>query len=162
MGACNSWYLIQCKPRQDERAEENLVRQGFVVSRPKFARQQNGSTRQKPFFESLFPGYLFIYLPGETNWAPLRSTRGVHKIVGFGGQPLSVSDELVNELSNRGDSLTEKEISAGDKVRVLAGAFSDLDAIFLCSDGMERVVLLINFLNREQKIHLPRFCVTKN
>jgi len=28
------WYLIHCKPRQDERASENLVRQSFHCYRP--------------------------------------------------------------------------------------------------------------------------------
>ncbi|WP_332455243.1 transcription termination/antitermination NusG family protein, partial [Pseudomonas fragi] len=35
--------------------------------------------------ESLFPGYLFIHMPPGANWAPLRSTRGVARVVAFGG-----------------------------------------------------------------------------
>lgn len=34
--------------------------------------------------ESLFPGYLFIALAENANWAPLRSTRGVNRLVAFG------------------------------------------------------------------------------
>ncbi len=26
------WYLVQCKPRQDERAQERLERQGCLIS----------------------------------------------------------------------------------------------------------------------------------
>ena len=32
--AARHWYLLQCKPRQDERAEENLLRQGYHCYRP--------------------------------------------------------------------------------------------------------------------------------
>lgn len=30
LAAQGDWYLVQCKPKQDERAEDNLVRQGYV------------------------------------------------------------------------------------------------------------------------------------
>ena len=28
-----AWYLLQCKPKQDERAEEHLQRQGYACFR---------------------------------------------------------------------------------------------------------------------------------
>ncbi|HCJ30844.1 MAG TPA: transcription/translation regulatory transformer protein RfaH, partial [Pseudomonas sp.] len=79
-----SWYLVQCRVRQDERAEENLTRQGYECLRPTITRERLLRGRRQSVVESLFPGYLFIRLGAEADWGPLRSTRGVLRVVGFG------------------------------------------------------------------------------
>ena len=58
----SGWYLIQCKPRQDERAEQNLRNQSFNCYRPLRRAQQVKRGRQVEVSESLFPGYLFVRL----------------------------------------------------------------------------------------------------
>ena len=95
------WYLVQCKPRQDERAEENLIRQGYGCSRPTCRRERTLRGQMHYAEESLFPGYLFIHMPEGANWAPLRSTRGVARVVAFGGRPLAVGHELIMQLQSR-------------------------------------------------------------
>lgn len=151
-----AWYLIQCKPRQDERAEEHLQRQGYTCYRPQHNRERVLRGQRQLVSESLFPGYLFIQLGPHDNWAPLRSTRGVSRLVAFGKQPLAVSDALVDQLRQRCDGVpSEPLLEPGDKVRIGQGPFAELEAIFLAMDGSERVVLLLNLLHREQKLSLP-------
>ena len=59
------WYLIQTKPRQEARAEENLRRQHFECYRP---HKPPLPGDEKPG-EPLFPGYLFIRLVRRLdNW----------------------------------------------------------------------------------------------
>ncbi len=156
-----AWYLVQCKPRQDERAEENLKRQGYEYFRPQCQRERlvRGSLQVQS--ESLFPGYLFIRLAADANWAPLRSTRGVSRLVGFGGMPLSVADELVAELQRRVEPLPEPALKPGDRVRIVTGSFAELDAIFLALDGEERVTLLMRLLHREHRLSLPLESIRK-
>jgi transcriptional antiterminator RfaH len=149
-----TWYLIQCKPRQDERAEENLLRQGYSCYRPKIRRRAPGSNR--PTQDSLFPGYLFIAISPDDAWAPLRSTRGVARVVGFGGQPQPISAELIGQLRQRESApLAEASLKPGEKVRIKQGPLAEMDAIFLSMDGNERVVLLLNIMQREQKVRAP-------
>ncbi|MEE1920261.1 transcription/translation regulatory transformer protein RfaH [Pseudomonas asiatica] len=156
-----SWYLIQCKPRQDDRAEVNLLRQGYQLYRPKLMAKRHFKDQRKDCFQSLFPGYLFIRLGLQNNWAPVTSTRGVAKIVRFGDYPLPVSDKLINELKLRQyEHAEEAPFSEGDKVRIKDGPFSDMEAIFVTSHGDERVVLLLNLLNRQQQIRVRRAAVT--
>jgi transcriptional antiterminator RfaH len=150
-----NWYLIQCKPRQDERAEENLAYQGYETLRPKRKYQKSIRGKQIWVIESLFPGYLFIFLPRESNWGPLRSTRGVSRVVNFGGAPVGVSDSLIRQLQSRAEIDVKLELNSGDNVRILEGIASELDAIFIAMDGEERVILLINLLNRQQQISVP-------
>ena len=158
----HAWYLIQCKPRQDERAEENLQRQGYTCYRPRHTRERLLRGQRQMLEESLFPGYLSIQLSLLDNWAPLRSTRGVSRVVGFGNQPLPVSQKLIDCLQQRCCAVpAEQLLEAGDRVRLNDGAFAELEAIFLSMDGNERVVLLMNILHREQKVRVPLSSIRK-
>ncbi|AZC20629.1 Transcriptional activator RfaH [Pseudomonas sp. CMR5c] len=157
----STWYLVQCKPRQDQRAEENLERQGFHCYRPQRRCQRLVQGRKQDATESLFPGYLFIALERDDNWAPLRSTRGVNRLVAFNGQPLAVAESLIDDLRQRVTNLDAPLLNKGAKVRISDGCFADLEAIFESCVGEERVVLLLNLLNKQQRIELPRSSIRK-
>jgi len=157
-----AWYLIQCKPRQDDRAEENLTRQGYNCYRPKLTRETLTRGKRKLTEASLFPGYLFIHLGRDDDWGPLRSTRGVSRMVQFSNQPAPVPDQLIEELRKHESNHTPGELfSPGDRVRITDGAFAEIEALFLAMDGEERVVLLLNLLQREQRVLLPLDLVSK-
>jgi transcriptional antiterminator RfaH len=156
--SCGSarWYLIQTKPRQEARAAEHLQRQQFECYRPvKPGEKKRGS--RTPAEEELFPGYLFIHMDqASDNWYPIRSTRGVARIVTFGGMPVPVQDELIEQIRRR--LLTPPArvtFTEGETVRITAEGFNDVEAIFLAADGDERAVILLNLLQREQKMTLP-------
>lgn len=161
-GPAAAWYLVQCKPRQDERAEENLLRQGYACYRPQHSCERIVRGRRQPVVESLFPGYLFIQLAADGNWAPLRSTRGVNRVIGFGGMPLPVDSSLIAHLQQRTTTDVKQLLQAGDSVRITAGSFAELDAIFMAMDGEQRVILLLNLLNRPQQISVPLCSIAKN
>ncbi len=106
--------------------------------------------------ESLFPGYLFIQLSSQDSWSPLRSTRGVSRIVAFGGDPLPVGDELVDELQRRNHQpLVTPLLAPGENVRINEGPFAELEGVFLGMTGEERAIVLINLLHREHRVGLP-------
>ena len=156
------WYLVHCKPRQDERAEENLLRQGYGCYRPQHNRERIVRGRRQTVVESLFPGYLFIQLAADANWAPLRSTRGVNRIVGFGNMPLPLDNGLIAHLQQRTAANVKPALEVGDSVRITAGSFSQLNAIFMTMDGERRVILLLEMLNRQQQISVPLVSIVKN
>jgi len=156
------WYLIQTKPRQEGRAQEHLQRQLFECYRPvKQGEKKRGS--RGPSEEELFPGYLFIRMDQtHDNWYPIRSTRGVARIVTFGGMPIPVKDELIEQIRERLSAPPPKEtFQHGEAVRITAEGFNDVEAIFLAADGDERAVILLNLLHREQKVTLPVSSLTR-
>ena len=120
-----TWYPVQCKPRQDERAENNLIRQGYRLPCDRRVRLLRGQRHEVR--ESLFPGYLFINLPAEANWVPLRLARSVPRIMSFGGKPQVVSGRLVGQRNRRTESEltiedlcpTHRSSSVGSKLRTL-------------------------------------------
>ncbi|MFJ3487676.1 transcription/translation regulatory transformer protein RfaH [Pseudomonas sp. NPDC090202] len=150
------WYLIQTKPRQEGRAQEHLQRQLFECYRPLKAGEKKRGSRAAAE-EELFPGYLFIRMnQTHDNWYPIRSTRGVARIVTFGGMPIPVKDELIEQIRERLLAPPPKvTFQQGEAVRITAEGFNDVEAIFLTADGDERAVILLNLLHREQKVTLP-------
>ena len=95
------WYLVHTKPRQEKSALENLHRQGYQCYLPTIPSEK---LRQGPLTvadEPLFPRYLFIRLgQGDSakSWAPIRSTKGVSRLVSFGIEPARVDGGLIELL----------------------------------------------------------------
>ncbi len=148
-----SWYVIQCKAKESFRAAENLQNQGFEVFHPYIEVERLRAGKIKLINEPLFPYYLFIYLSDVTdNWRPIRSTRGVLKMLSFGTTPLKVPDKLIEELKQRIQPLAENLFKAGDEVLIDEGPLKGLKAIFETKQGDERVILLLNLLQKQQRV----------
>jgi transcriptional antiterminator RfaH len=155
------WYLVQCKPRQDFRALENLQHQDYDCVLPRHRVEYLRKGQWKVQEEPLFPGYLFIELDTlHDNWMPIRSTRGVSHIVRFGSTPLAVPDDVVERLRHM-EKASEPSIKEGDKVQIFWGNEHWLEAIFLARDGTDRVLLLLKFLQRELQVSVPAKAITK-
>jgi transcriptional antiterminator RfaH len=155
----SNWYLLQCKPRQDERAYINLLRQNYVIFRPQLVSERLVRGKPHKTAESLFPGYLFIQLSHDDNWAPLRSTRGVSRIVDFNHGPAMVADDVIEHLRMRCFKPLElqaaRAFKPGETLHITRGPLSTLEGIFLSMLGTERVMILLRFLNREQSVRIP-------
>jgi len=158
-GEKGEWYLIQTRPRQEARAHEHLANQGFEVFYPRLtvARLNKGQESQRQ--EPLFPNYLFVRLrAGTDNWSPIRSTRGVLRMVTFGGRPRPVAASIIAAIQDRLQSTSvSKALTQGD--RLLVNTSDDpkaaLDAVFQRYDGEERVIVLLTLLQRQQEVSVP-------
>ena len=154
-----SWYLLQSKPNQDEKAELQLLNQEYEVYRPlaKRLRKYRGKIVEK--IESLFPRYLFIRLNTvDDNWAPIRSTVGVSSIVRFGLEPAKVPDQLILDLRFQEGDFSKRAVDLdrfkeGESVLVEEGAFKGLKAVFDCYDnGQQRSFVLLEIMGRLTKL----------
>lgn len=145
-----SWFVVRTKPRQEIKAKLNLENQGFTHYLPELIRD-NGKV------EALFPGYIFIKnQAGPTPFDKIRSTYGVLNYVRFGDYIAMLNDDVIEALRNRDESLVRRDIyQANQKVRITDGPFKDLEAIYQCRSGKDRVILLLNLLNSKQRIEMP-------
>ena len=152
-----TWYVIQCKANQQQRAESNLRNQGFATYCP-FIKAERIVRRQRVVRnEAVFPGYLFIQLDPGSNWRALNSTRGVGKIISFNGCPRSVDDELIEALHRQFDA-QEQPVALykpGDTVQITEGCFKNIQAIVKAVTADERVVVLLNILHSTQSVAIP-------
>jgi transcriptional antiterminator RfaH len=53
-------------------------------------------------------------------------------------------------------------LKPGERFRVTQGPFAEVEGIFVAHDGQERVVLLMNILNCEQRLSFPAVSVHKS
>ncbi len=153
-----SWYLVYSKPRGEHQALTNLERQGYRCYLPMLRATRKVKGRLVASVEPMFPRYLFISLDtSNDNWAPIRSTFGVTRLVRFGLEPAVVPDALIQLLMDRENdegllAPPRRSFEKGDRVRIFEGPFKDYEAIFLASNSNERVVVLLEILGKESRV----------
>ncbi|GGI96957.1 transcription/translation regulatory transformer protein RfaH [Halopseudomonas pertucinogena] len=151
------WYLVQCKPRQEIRAEENLRNQFFSCYCPLHTVEKIRQGKRVVTQQPLFPGYLFINLCRlSDSWHSIRSTRGVLRLITFANEPLPVPDAIIDDLQARLSKAGNKPLfKTGSPVTLIEGPFKDLNAVFCKADGEERAIVLLDLLNRQQQLSVP-------
>lgn len=151
------WYLVQCKPRQEVRAEQNLRNQHIPCYCPRHTVEKVRHGKKTVIEQPLFPGYLFINLCKlNDSWHSIRSTRGVLRLVTFADQPLAVADNIIDGLQSRLAEVGSQPLfEQGSPVKIINGPLKNLDAIFSKPDGEERAIILLNLLHRQQQISVP-------
>lgn len=150
----NDWYVVQCKPRQEHRAKENIENQQGEVMLFERPVEKIRTGKRVKVNELWFPGYVFVKMPREhILWSTIRSTLGVLRLVRFGEQPCPIRPATFQSIcENVGAAELRPKFKKGDSVMVKSGALAGMDAIFANYDGAARAVLLINLLHREQRV----------
>lgn len=148
-----TWYLVQSKPRNESRAFENLLRQGYETYLPliEVERIQRGVLLKKQ--EPLFPRYLFLHLEeGTDNWGPIRSTLGVAGMVRFGQTYASISNSVIEAIRERTQAIKKALYKAGDSVQIVSGPLLGLEGVFELADGEQRSFVLLEFMQKQQSV----------
>lgn len=154
------WFVITSKPRSEQRAVDNLTSQHIEVYLPKIKRLKKRQGKKVIIEEVLFPNYLFIKLTIEkSNFNAIRSTRGVGSFVRFGLNYATINNELIAQLKTDLAESTEQNtveiltnIDKGEQLIITEGPLQGLTGIYQCKDGLERSVLLLNILGKENKV----------
>jgi transcriptional antiterminator RfaH len=157
------WYAVHTKPRQEALAERNLLCQRLEVYLPRLNASRRRRGKRVDVVECLFPRYLFVHIDTAVeSTATVRSTRGVNDLVRFGDRLVHLRDDLIEQIRAREDCASGLHrpggglFAAGDRVRAVRGPFTDLEGIFLAEKGADRVVILMNMLNRDTAVTLSR------
>jgi len=149
------WYVVHTRPRQEERALENLTRQGYSAWMPWLEVEKIRRGRITKVVEPMFSRYLFIQLDHvSSNWGPIRSTLGVSKLVTFGTQAAAVPDELVEVLRNSPTQDAKHILTKGDMVEFVKGPLKGMTGVFEEQDGELRAMVLIELINQSHKVHV--------
>lgn len=155
------WYVAQTQPHAEARAILNLERQGFATYLPRYLKRRRHARRVDVVAVPLFPRYLFVsFDPDRQRWLSIRSTIGVARLVGHGDAPLPVPVGIVESLKSRQDEagfvrlMAPPGLRAGDKVRVVGGAFEEALGLVECISDEERVTILLDLLGRKVRVTL--------
>ena len=154
------WYLVHTKPRQEKCALDNLQRQGFQCYLPTHPSEKLRQGMLTVTDDPLFPRYLFIRLgQGDSapSWAPIRSTKGVSRLVSFGVEPAKVADSLVETLRAQEatvQAVPERLFKPGERVRLTEAPFAGIEGIYQIADGERRVMVLIELLSKQVRVRV--------
>lgn len=147
------WYAVHSRPKQEQRALENLQNQGYEAWLPMIAVEKLRRGRVTEVIEPMFSRYLFIRLDMEfSNWTPIRSTLGVSRLVSFGNRPAPIADELIQALRHMPDRAPERLLQPGQAVRMIDGPLKGLEAIYQHADGEMRAMVLVDLLSKQHSV----------
>lgn len=146
------WYAMRSKPKKELSAIAMLARADIETYFPTIASKRfpGRSTETVPFF----PSYFFAHLDAEIGEFQLaRYTQGVLHLVGYGGEPCPVPDQLIELIKERVTGLQGRgiqvDLSRGDRVVITNGPLQGTEAIFdrhLSATG--RAHVLVQMLHR--------------
>lgn len=155
------WFVAHTQPHAEAKATVHLSRQGFESYFPRYLKRRRHARRIETVAAPLFPRYLFVAVDtAAQRWRSIYSTVGVARLVCNGEDPTAVPDGIVEALKSREDANGFIQLDrrppfrAGDKIRVLDGAFASCYGLF---DGMadrERIAILLDLLGRKVRVVL--------
>lgn len=154
-----SWIVVNSQPHREAFAIENLLRQGFNTYCPLVLKQIRKSRRPIEVRRPLFPGYLFVeHIPNVLNYRSLMGTFGVRTIVRAGDRPALLDDAFIAGLRLREvDGIVRKpaeRFRIGQSVVVQGGSLDGLIGEIIDLREKDRIVLLLNLLNQQTKVHV--------
>jgi transcriptional antiterminator RfaH len=153
------WFAVQTQPHAERKAAEQLMQQDFEVYLPRYLKRRRHARKVDVIAAPLFPRYLFVAIDTATQrWRAVGSTWGVTRLVCQGDQPAPVPPDVISALRAREDEngyVTLKlpaAFHAGDKVRLIRGAFTDCLGHFEMMSDCERVAVLLDMLGRKVRV----------
>lgn len=156
-----NWYVVNTKPKNEERASLNIAQGGFDVLAPKLKIRKYKETRFVPVVEAMFPGYIFAKFDPINDFHLIKYSRGVKTIVHFGDRLVPIQETFIEFIRSRlVDGLAEinrKSFRQGERVIVTNGPFKGLSGIFERElDGKERVAILLEGISYAAKVEIDR------
>jgi hypothetical protein len=117
-----AWYAIYTRPKEEERAANNLMVWGVetLTTRIKERRLNEFSSNPTYIDKPLFPRYTFALFNAGTLPRKFHYTRGVHYVVSIGNNPLKVNIVIVEIIVG----IFERRIKATDRITILLTAIT--------------------------------------
>lgn len=152
------WFLAYTRPRLERVAQENMVQQGFETYLPFYKRLKNSDGAMVAASEPMFPRYVFFRpLQASQSIAPVRSTRGVARLVSFGHEMATICAatlQIIRQLEHERNAADLTELSAlrpGHAVRFRDPAFGGLEGL-VKSVSSRRIAVLLELMGRPQVV----------
>jgi transcriptional antiterminator RfaH len=155
------WYVVTTKPRNEERAANNLQQGGIEVLAPKLKLRKFKDGHFIYMVEPMFPGYIFVKFHPVDEFRLVKYTRGIKSIVNFGGRIVPVQDDLIDFIRTRLDdgiaTVQQRKFQEGERILIKDGPFKNLSGVFEKElDGKERVAILLDGINYCARMEIDR------
>jgi transcriptional antiterminator RfaH len=159
------WVAVNTQVNREQVAIDNLGRQGYHTYCPRIRKRVRHARLTREVLRPLFSSYIFVELdPDFQPWHPILSTIGVRTLVRCGESLSFLPDGLIDTLKAREiEGAVVRPASPykiGQQVRVTCGAFDGLVATIIQMDERDRLVVLLDILNRPVNAKLSVHQVT--
>jgi len=162
MNAVQPWFALQTKPKNEKKVERLLREKCYECFTPMYRLKRQWSDRTVEIDFPLFPGYVFCRF-GPAVLGKAISTRGVVKIIEFGGRPAEVALEEIEALQRLAQSDLFREpwkyLPDGTPVIVETGPLAGVQGI-ICGEGNKRqLIISVTLLQRSVAVQLDEDAV---
>jgi transcriptional antiterminator RfaH len=153
------WYVIRVKSHQEKQAEFHLRQLCPETFLPMLRQNKMVRRARKMVLSPLFPGYMFARVDMRKQYRAVSYARGVLTIVGFGGKPAEINQELIDAIEERLNNgyVTPhwEHFKTGQIVHINGGPLAGLEAVFVREmTDRNRVLLLLNTLGLHAKLNM--------
>lgn len=157
VGDGRHWAVVKTHPSKERLAEEHLARQHFEIYCPRVLKRIRQSRGHQSVIRPLFPGYMFVrVVPERQHWRPILSTFGVQTLICFGDRVGLLDDDFITCLKDReveglivrSAPVAHEQYRPGQCVQVNGGPFDGAVATILSVRESDRLVVLMNLLQR--------------
>jgi transcription antitermination factor NusG len=162
----NSWYVIYVRSRHEKNVYSALLNKGIITSLPMKTVIRKWSDRKKKVQLPLFRGYVFVNINLKIDNLNVLQTPGVVKFIGIRQEPSRIPDDQIHWLHMMAAESTsvrnEKEFSAGQRVRVVAGPFKGIEGVVKRVGGRSRLVVLIESIMQAVSVEIDPSYIEKS
>jgi transcriptional antiterminator RfaH len=160
------WYAVRTKPNEEERADSNLRAWQVETFTPKVKELRTSDFGGGRYVtRPLFSRYIFARFDIERQLHNVNYTRGVQSVVSFGGNPISIDDDVIDLIKERIDDdgfIRIDEFKAGDPVRVSSGPLQSIVGVFERKlKDKDRIKILLNTMSHGSHLLIDRAMVEK-
>ena len=136
-----NWYAVYVRSRYEKKVYQALLEREVNSFLPLYETMRQWSDRKKKVSEPLFRGYVFVNIAMQQESIKVLDTEGVVKFIGIGRKPSVIAEREIEWLKKlvrepEAISRTVASLPAGQKVRVIAGPFKDMEGVVV-KEGRE-------------------------
>ena len=151
------WFAIQTCPRHEKKVVSQLTTKGVENYLPLVTRIHQWSDRRKQVEMPLFAGYAFVHIPPSAECrVRVLQVPGVLGFVGAGRQGLPIPDRQIENIR----TLLQNKISLdpfpflkiGQRERIRGGSLDGIEGILLRRNGMRRLIISVETLERSLSV----------
>lgn len=158
-GTEDPWVVVNTHPHREHFALENLERRNFRVYCPLIRKRHSHARRVTEVLRPLFPNYVFVQIsPMLQRWRPILSTYGVRTLVRFGAELSTIDHGFIESLKAReiDGAVARPAIpyQIGQAVQMAGGPFDSIVGTIIAMDAKDRLVVLLEFMNRVVKVQV--------
>ena len=157
-----SWFAVRTRSKCERKVALQLGEMQINCFLPTVKEVRLWSDRRKVIDTPLFPGYVFVRIPGEdkTRVSVLR-TNGVVGFVGIQGQGIPIPDPEIENIQILLSSSVPFEpypfLRVGQKVRIRGGYLDGIEGILAARNSDRSVVISVDLIQRALAVRVSGF-----